>query len=225
MPLRIGGESPRFSGNKTITGSLTIGPAGDVVLVRDAANVLALKNGANIQTLRIYGTDDGAGNNEYMYLTKGGDNTFTIFTAKTGTGTVRTLSLGAGTGGEIWFYPNNGSVVYKIDATAFFPGADNARNIGTAGLRFQDGFFGRNLHLLATAPGTSGVGVLVLGNGTVPSTSPVDTVQLFSADISAGNASLGLRTETAVAVDAVLASTHTLSVTINGTVYKVLLST
>lgn len=81
-----------------------------------------------------------------------------------------------------------------------------------------------NLSLGGGTVGTSGVGVLTLGNSTVPSTSPADTVQLFSTDISAGNASLGIRTETAVAVGAAVASTHTLSVTINGTVYKILLS-
>lgn len=77
----------------------------------------------------------------------------------------------------------------------------------------------------ASALGTSGVGVLALGNMTVPSTSPADMVQLFSVDISAGNASLGLRTETAVAIDAALVSTHSLSITINGTVYRMLLAT
>jgi hypothetical protein len=73
--------------------------------------------------------------------------------------------------------------------------------------------------------GTNATNTLALFNGTVPSTSPADTVQLFSTDISAGNASLGIRTETAVAVDVETESTHTLSVTINGTVYKILLAT
>lgn len=73
--------------------------------------------------------------------------------------------------------------------------------------------------------GTSAAGVLALFNGTVPSTSPADTVQLFSADISAGNASLAIRTETAVAADVATPSTNSLSVTINGTIYKILLAT
>lgn len=73
--------------------------------------------------------------------------------------------------------------------------------------------------------GTSAASVLGILNGTEPSTSPADMVQLYSVDLSAGNATLGLRTETAVAVDALLASTHTLSIRVNGTTYKVLLST
>lgn len=43
--------------------------------------------------------------------------------------------------------------------------------------------------------GTSGVGVLVIGNGTVPTTQPVDEVQLFSADYAAGDARLLVWTE------------------------------
>lgn len=81
-----------------------------------------------------------------------------------------------------------------------------------------------NVGLGTDTYGTNAVSVLGLFNGTVPATSPADTVQLFSTDISAGNASLGIRTETAVATEAALASTHTLSVTINGAVYRVLLT-
>jgi hypothetical protein len=81
----------------------------------------------------------------------------------------------------------------------------------------------RNILVGTGAVGTSGAGVLVLTNGTVPSTSPADVVQLFSSDISAGNATLGLRTETAVASDAALASTHSLTIKINGANYKLML--
>lgn len=82
-----------------------------------------------------------------------------------------------------------------------------------------------NLLIGTTDAGTNAVSALVFTNGTAPTTSPADTVQLFSTDISAGNASLGLRTETAVAVDVETESTHTLSVTINGTIYKIMLAT
>src|SRR4030095_14480651 len=45
--------------------------------------------------------------------------------------------------------------------------------------------------------GTSGVGVLALGASTVPTTSPVDTGQLYTADFQgeAGSRSLGIRDE------------------------------
>lgn len=52
-----------------------------------------------------------------------------------------------------------------------------------------------------------------------------DGVRIGSVDLSAGNATLSLRTERAVAVDVALASTHSISVQINGTTYKIPLST
>ncbi len=79
-----------------------------------------------------------------------------------------------------------------------------------------------NVGIGVTVFGTSGVAVLGIGNGTEPSTSPADMVQLYSVDLSAGNATLGLRTETAV-VSEVVVSDRTLSVRINGTTYKLCL--
>lgn len=79
-----------------------------------------------------------------------------------------------------------------------------------------------NLGVGVSGFGTNAVGVLGLGNSTVPADSPADMVQLFSVDASAGNATLGLRTEAAVASEAVV-SDRTLQVVINGTTYKLCL--
>lgn len=73
-----------------------------------------------------------------------------------------------------------------------------------------------------TTFGTSAVNVLGIQNGTEPSTSPADMVQLYSVDLSAGNATLGIRTERAVVTESVV-SDRTLSVRINGTTYKLCL--
>ena len=81
-----------------------------------------------------------------------------------------------------------------------------------------------NLRIAGSAPGTDGTHVLVIPNGTVPSTSPADKIQIFSVDISAGNASLGLRTETAVQSAATVSDRY-LNIHVNGTTYKLLLST
>jgi hypothetical protein len=74
-----------------------------------------------------------------------------------------------------------------------------------------------------TTFGTSAAKVLGIANGTEPSSSPADMAQIYSVDLSAGNATLGLRTETAVAADAALESTHSLTVRINGASYKIML--
>ena len=76
----------------------------------------------------------------------------------------------------------------------------------------------------ATAAGTGAKNLLALSNNsTAPSTS-ADLVQMHAVDLSAGSATLGLWTETAVAVEVVV-SDATLSIKINGTTYKLLLKT
>lgn len=82
--------------------------------------------------------------------------------------------------------------------------------------------FNKNFLINTTSLGTSGVAVIAVGLGTEPTTSPADMVQLYSVDLSAGNATLGLRTETAVVTETVT-SDRTLSVRINGTTYKICL--
>jgi len=81
-----------------------------------------------------------------------------------------------------------------------------------------------NLVLGAAAAGTSAVSVLGLGNGTAPTTSPADMIQLYSKDSSDGSASLGLKTEQSVeVVGAVFTTSHKLKVWINDTEYWIAL--
>lgn len=82
-----------------------------------------------------------------------------------------------------------------------------------------------NVIIGATAAGTSAAKVLALHNSATAPSDSADLVHLYAVDLSAGNATLGLFTETAVAVDVLVASTHTLTVKINGTNYKLLLAT
>lgn len=65
-------------------------------------------------------------------------------------------------------------------------------------------------------------GVLKLQNSATPPASSVDMVQLYGVDISAGNASLGLFTETALVTETALAD-RTLSIKHNGTTVKLLI--
>lgn len=82
--------------------------------------------------------------------------------------------------------------------------------------------FSDNVGIGVSAFGTSAANVFGIFNGTEPSTSPADMIQLYSVDLSAGNATLGLRTETAVVTESVT-SDRTLSIRINGTTYKLCL--
>ena len=72
-----------------------------------------------------------------------------------------------------------------------------------------------------TSGATAANGVLGLSNAATAPTASVDLVQLYGVDLSAGNATLGLRTETAVAVDVSLVSTNSITVQINGSNYKI----
>lgn len=85
--------------------------------------------------------------------------------------------------------------------------------------------FNANVGIKTNTFGTSADGVLGISNGTVPSTSPVNMIQIFSTDISGDDATLGLRTEAAVIaeVDETKFS-HKLPVKINGSTYYIMLT-
>lgn len=88
-----------------------------------------------------------------------------------------------------------------------------------------------SLSVAATATGNLGIGnqvagtnadrVLVLSNNATAPADSANVAQLYSTDISAGNATLGLFVETAVAADVALVSTNSLTVFINGSKYKI----
>jgi len=71
--------------------SATLDGTVDVLLRRDAANTLALRNGTAAQTFRVYNTYDGT-NDERGFI-KWVSNVLQIGTDKTGTGTARALEF------------------------------------------------------------------------------------------------------------------------------------
>jgi hypothetical protein len=82
----------------TSAGNLLLGSAGalgwstDLFLVRDAAQILAQRNGTTAQGLRIYNTYTDASNHERASF-EWGSNVFTIKTEKAGSGSNRELNL------------------------------------------------------------------------------------------------------------------------------------
>lgn len=78
----------------------------------------------------------------------------------------------------------------------------------------------------AALPGTNFTTGLAFGTLTgVTPTTTVDLVHLYGLDISAGNRALAIFQESAPNAAAAVASTHGLPVTINGTQYRILLTT
>lgn len=102
---------------------LNLGTAQDVVLQREAADVLAQRRGATAQTSRIYNTWTSATSYERGYLGWVG-NTFQIGTEKgSGGGTARSLGL-----------YTDGVARWIVGATGhLLPNADNSFDVGAAG--------------------------------------------------------------------------------------------
>lgn len=103
----------------------------------------------------------------------------------------------------------------KVDA----PGLGT--NQFTAAFGTGNSYFSGNLTIGATTPGATASDVLCLSNSATDPTTSVDRTHLYSKDVSGGNATLAIYTETAVAADVGLASTDSLTVFINGSKYKI----
>lgn len=69
--------------------------APDILMERDAANILALRNGANAQTFRVYNTYTDASNYERASISWS-SNVLSIATQEAGTGTARDIQIGRG---------------------------------------------------------------------------------------------------------------------------------
>ena len=130
----------------------------------------------------------GTNNTERMRITSGGNvliGTTTDLGYKVNVnGVTNTLALyvdeirSLGSSGNISFKDNAGTVIGSIDGS-------------TRIFNWSLGNFG----IAQSTFGTSATRTLAISTGTAPSTSPADCFQLYSADITAGNAAAHFRTE------------------------------
>jgi hypothetical protein len=132
---------------------------------------------------------------------------------------------------EIDFYlKDNGTLLellmyYDGSDVSFYPYDDDVWNLGKTTGRWKDLYLAGNIGLGAILWGTNAEAVLGIANGTVPTTSPADMIQIFSTDISGGDATLGLRTEASVVTETDESKfSHKLPVKINGTTYYIMLT-
>jgi hypothetical protein len=124
----------------TDAGFLSIGSTNDVVLTRDAAGILAQRNGTNAQAFRVYNTDPVGGAKEWGGLAWSG-NEFRVESAATGGGSIKRTILG---GSDIVFVASSGAR-WQITSTALLAFADNAYDIGASGAnRPRDVYAGGN---------------------------------------------------------------------------------
>lgn len=93
-------------------GLLRLGASQDVVLARDAANILAQRNGTNAQQHRIYGTFTDASNYErYVGGYDTGEIAFVFKTERAGTGSASNCNLTFRSAQHIQFFPAVGGLV------------------------------------------------------------------------------------------------------------------
>jgi hypothetical protein len=112
-------------------GTSLVMPSG-TILTDDAANILALRNGANAQTLRVYNTFTDANNYERGgFLWTG--NTFYVLTQEAGTGTPRNLYIGPTGSAEIHLITNSTGRFFIKSTGEFCAEVDNTYDIGASG--------------------------------------------------------------------------------------------
>lgn len=205
LDLQVSGVS-KFSVGKSgaisATGSLALPSAASVAwnsdsfLVRDAANTLAQRNGANAQAFNYYNTFTDASNYERGYTSWSG-NLFRVGVSASGTGTQRPLSLET-SGTSRWQVSTGGTLAPAADATTDLGSSSSrVRNIGFSGhLGNMGATTGVNLTSCGTSPSLGAnssdtAGKINVGTGTVTSctlnfgTAYTSNVGCIVADVSA----------------------------------------
>jgi hypothetical protein len=122
-----------FTADQALGSTNTLGWSTDLFLARDAANVLAVRNGTNAQTLRIYNTYSGAGANYERGVFSWVGNEFFIGTSNSGTGVARNMILAA-SGTAVITLQNNNTARWQVTGGGnFIAFADNTYDIGASG--------------------------------------------------------------------------------------------
>lgn len=131
----VAAGNANFTWDKT-TNTLTLGPNG--VLLREADNILAQRNGANAQSQRIYANYVDASNYSRMEV---GYNTtdalFHIWSRAAGTGTARALSMGT-LGNAYVYLVTGGSARWRLDWDGhFIPLLNALQDLGGPSNRYR----------------------------------------------------------------------------------------
>ncbi|HVL65729.1 MAG TPA: hypothetical protein VM364_00575 [Vicinamibacterales bacterium] len=109
----------------------TPGGSSDLTVVRDAADTLALRRGANAQTFRLYGTFTDASNYERLHAGWDGDR-FSVMVQQAGTGTARAMRFGTAGNAAIQFRTNNTDRWTINGSGHLLADADNTYDIGAS---------------------------------------------------------------------------------------------
>jgi hypothetical protein len=146
----------------------------DLILARDAANTLALRNSTNAQTFNVYNTYTDPSNYERLAF-KWNSNIFEINAEKAGTGSYRNIKFVANANSLIW------------DGTALQAGSDNVRDLGLSSTRFRTGYFGTSV--ITPAINNGGSGLTIADNVALPIGNRINLI----SSASTGEYSLGVQ--------------------------------
>jgi hypothetical protein len=156
--FRIANTGPIIHATSALSwGSSTVTSA-DLLLSRDAAATLALRNGTNGQTFRIYNTFTDASNYERLMLNAPTGNSAQILSEAAGTGTARALRLGT-SGNASLIFRTNGADVWTINGSGhLLASTDNSFDIGASGAtRPRNVYIGTDLTVGGSYLGSAGV--------------------------------------------------------------------
>lgn len=127
----------------------------DLVLARDAANTLALRNGTNAQAFRVYNTWGSSGTNYERLSAYWSGNVCYIQTEAGGTGAARHLNIVSATGADLKLRAGNNLHFLTFDSVSRFYmtgvgnliwTTDNTLDIGASGgHRPRTGYFGTSV--------------------------------------------------------------------------------
>ena len=201
----------------------------DLILARDAANILAQRNGTNAQTFRAYNTFTDASNYErgvFDWTTQ--SNALTIGTQQAGSGIARSLRLITQGDGNLLFITNSvtrfdvSSLGLRATANLIWT-ADNTYDIGASGAnRPRNIFAGSSLVIgdggsvqfgtraaisspatnvvVPTNNATSAGAAFELWEMTAPAAPNTDRVRIYAEDNGSGKTRLMARFATGAAV-------------------------
>lgn len=178
------------AGNGVTLSAISSGSNSPITLTPKGTGGVIFPLGATATPSITFATDTntgfyGFGNDQFSWTLAG--TTYGIFS--TGTGGIAEVRLGQGTQ---FAWSSSSNVLSSFAAAGLTSGA-------SAAVRVTNGGTGAGSLIIGTSTvgsvGTSGVGVLVVANGTVPTSSPADEFQLYSADSAAGDANAFARNE------------------------------
>jgi hypothetical protein len=139
--------------NSTLTGEINIGNryyhdrialSGDGIIRRVAANTLAMRNGLSPQAMQWFETYTDPSNYARISLSVAG-TVWSLLTEAAGSGSIRDLRIGAGTGGGLYLRAGNADRWAVFSTGTLNPGVTNSYDLGSTSFTVRTGYFGTSV--------------------------------------------------------------------------------